>query len=201
MTHALLLIDIQNDFMPGGGLAVHNGNMVIAPANELIKHFGNGLIIATQDWHPANHKSFASNHPNKKPYDVVDLNGLQQILWPDHCIQGTTGAEFHTDLLPIPYVFCKGEDIEVDSYSGFFDNGKRNQTQLNAFLKDHGIKELTVAGLATDFCVKFTVLDALALGYKVNVNMKACKGVNAITPTDDIAAFRTMAMAGATLVV
>lgn len=196
MTTALLLIDIQNDFMPGGTLAVPNGNEVVPVANRLIEQFKNGLIVATQDWHPANHKSFASNHPGKKPFEMIDLNGLPQVLWTDHCVQGTLGAEFHEDLLPIPNVFCKGEDPEVDSYSGFFDNGKRRQTQLDMFLKENHVDQVDIMGLATDYCVKFTVLDALALGYKVNVIEDGCRAVN-LKPGDGQAAYVEMETAGA----
>ena len=199
MTDALLLIDIQNDFMPNGSLPVRRGDEVVPVANEYIRNFGNGLIIATQDWHPANHKSFASNHPGKKLFETVDLNGLTQCLWTDHCVQNTPGAEFHPDLLPVPIVFCKGEDPEVDSYSGFFDNGKRNKTQLDAFLKEHAVTNLTIMGLATDYCVKFTVLDALALGYNVNVAGKGCRAVN-LNLDDETAAFAAMQAAGAKVI-
>lgn len=200
MNKALLLIDIQNDFCPGGSLAVPRGDEVVSVANDYIKKFGDGLIIATQDWHPANHKSFASNHAGKKPFvDVIMLNGLTQVLWTDHCVQNTPGADFHPDLLPIPIVFCKGEDPEVDSYSGFFDNGKRHQTQLDSFLKENSVNELTVMGLATDYCVKFTVLDALELGYKVNVVEAGCRAVN-LKPNDDKVAFVSMKAAGAEII-
>jgi nicotinamidase/pyrazinamidase len=200
MTQALLLIDLQNDFMPGGALAVPRGDEVVKVANEYIKSFKDGLIIATQDWHPADHKSFASNHPGKKPFvDVVMLDGLTQVLWTDHCVQNTHGAEFHDDLLPIPNVFCKGEDPNVDSYSGFFDNGKKHQTQLDAFLKENKVDKLVVMGLATDYCVKFTVLDARALGYQVDVVEAGCRAVN-LHANDDKAAFATMLAAGARIV-
>lgn len=198
---ALLLIDIQKDFCPGGALAVPKGDEVVPVANEWIKKFvaENKLIIATQDWHPASHKSFAASHPGQAPFNVIDLNGLQQCLWPVHCVENTDGAEFHDDLLPIPFVFCKGEDTEVDSYSGFFDNGKRNKTQLDSFLKERGVDELVIMGLATDYCVKFTVLDALELGYKVTVPVGGCRAVN-IQPTHGELALVAMEASGAKLI-
>ena len=199
MTEALLLIDIQNDFMPTGTLPVPKGDEVVSVANEWIKKFGNKLIIASQDWHPSNHRSFASNNPGYPLFSVIRLNGLAQCLWTDHCVQDTPGAEFHPDLLPIPFVFCKGEDVDVDSYSAFFDNGKVHQTQLDSFLKEHGVTKLTVMGLATDYCVKFTVLDALALGYKVDVVEAGCRGVN-MKPTDSDVAFVQMKAAGANII-
>jgi nicotinamidase/pyrazinamidase len=180
MKRALLLIDIQKDFCKGGTLEVPYGDEVVPVANEMIKLFTatNDLVIATQDWHPANHGSFAANHDGKKVFDLIDLNGLKQVLWPTHCVENTTGSEFHDDLLPIPVVFCKGEDPSVDSYSGFFDNGKRNKTQLDDYLKEQGVTELFIMGLATDYCVKFTALDAVELGYKVNIISEGCQGVN-----------------------
>lgn len=178
---ALLLIDIQKDFCKGGALAVPYGDDVVPVANKLIEKFtaSDDMVIATQDWHPENHGSFAANHPGKKVLDITDLDGQMQILWPVHCVENTVGAEFHDDLLPIPYVFCKGEDAKVDSYSGFFDNGKRNKTQLDAFLKENGITDVYIMGLATDYCVKFSALDAVELGYNVFLVSDGCRGVNA----------------------
>ena len=166
MKRALLLIDIQKDFCKGGALAVPNGDEVVPIANEMIKlfTFNNDLIIGTQDWHPANHGSFAVHHEGKNAFDLIDLNGLKQVLWPTHCVENSIGAEFHDDLLPIPMVFCKGEDPTIDSYSGFFDNGKRNKTQLDDFLKSNNITDLYIMGLAIDYCVKFTAVDAKELG-------------------------------------
>lgn len=182
---ALILVDIQNDFCKGGALEVPNGDEVVPVANKMITKFtkSDDLIIATQDWHPANHGSFASNHIGKNPFQVIDLNGLPQVLWPTHCVENTNGADFHPDLLPIPNVFCKGEDPTVDSYSGFFDNGKRNKTQLDDFLKQNNVSHLFIMGLATDYCVKFTALDAIDLGYKVVLIADGCEGVN-INKTD-----------------
>jgi nicotinamidase/pyrazinamidase len=199
MKQALLLIDIQNDFCPSGSLAVPNGDQVVPVANWWIRQFSDGLIIATQDWHPANHGSFASNNPGKKPFEMGELNGLPQCMWTDHCVQNTYGAEFHPDLLPIPFVFCKGEDPTVDSYSGFFDNGRLNKTQLDGFLNERGITELIIMGLSTDYCVKFTVLDALELGYKVKVIADGCRGVN-IKPDDSKEAFKQMHDVGAEII-
>jgi len=196
---ALLLIDLQNDFCPGGALAVEEGNLLIPIANELMPHFE--MVLATQDWHPANHGSFAANHPWRKPGQVIDLNGLPQVLWPIHCVQESFGAEFvpalHTS--GIHKVFVKGTDPEIDSYSGFFDNGHRKATGLGDYLKAQGVDELYVMGIATDYCVKFTVLDALELGFKVNLIQDACRGVN-LQPGDVERAVVEMSSKGAALV-
>lgn len=175
---ALIIVDIQNDFLPGGALAVADGDHVIPIINKLIPKFE--TVIATQDWHPAGHGSFASSHPGKNPGEVIDLHGLQQVLWPDHCVQGTKGAEFNSSLdqKHIQKVFQKGTDPRIDSYSGFFDNGKRKDTGLHNYLESLGIKEVFVVGLATDYCVKFTALDAAGLGYKTNVIADATRAVN-----------------------
>lgn len=174
----LLLIDLQNDFCPGGALAVDEGNLLIPIANALMPKFD--LVIATQDWHPATHGSFAANHPWRRPGQVIDLNGLPQVLWPIHCVQESFGAEFVQSLntTGIHKVFVKGTDPEIDSYSGFFDNGHRKATGLGDYLKEMGVTEVWVMGIATDYCVKFTVLDALELGFKVNLIEDACRGVN-----------------------
>ncbi|HOY17705.1 MAG TPA: bifunctional nicotinamidase/pyrazinamidase, partial [Haliscomenobacter sp.] len=174
----LLLIDLQNDFCPGGALAVEEGNLLIPIANALMPRFD--LVLATQDWHPATHGSFAANHPWRKPGQVIDLHGLSQVLWPIHCVQESFGAEFVPTLntAGIHKVFVKGTDPEIDSYSGFFDNGHRKATGLGDYLKAQGVDELYVMGIATDYCVKFTVLDALELGFKVNLIQDACRGVN-----------------------
>lgn len=200
MNEALLLIDIQNDFMPTGRLPVPKGDEVVPVANWWMNKFNDRLIIATQDWHPADHMSFAVNHKDKKPFDMVELDGLPQCLWNVHCVQDTLGADFHPDLLPIPFVFCKGEDLMVDSYSGFFDNGRKNKTQLDSFLKEREVKKLFVMGLATDFCVKFTVLDALMLGYNVDVIVEGCRAVN-VNPNDGSQALNDMATAGAKIII
>ncbi len=163
---ALILVDIQNDFVPGGALPVPEGDAIIPTVNALMPHFD--LVVATQDWHPQNHGSFASNHPGKKVYDVIELNGLQQILWPDHCVQGTPGADFVPALNtnPVEAIFRKGTDPGIDSYSGFFDNGKRKSTGLADYLRGRGVDEVFVVGLAGEFCVNYTILDAADLGFK-----------------------------------
>ncbi len=175
---ALICVDIQNDFCPGGSLEVREGDQVIPVANKLMEHFD--LVVATQDWHPANHKSFAAMHPWRYPGDVIDLNGLQQILWPIHCVQGSFGAEFALGLNTDAFeaIFVKGTDTEIDSYSGFFDNGHRKATGLGDYLKEKGVDEVYILGLALDVCVKFTVLDALGLGFKTYLVEDGCRGVN-----------------------
>src|SRR5258706_8522984 len=160
---ALILIDLQNDFVPGGALAVHDGDHVVPIANELMKRFD--LVVATQDWHPPDHGSFAANHPGKRVGEVIDLNGLPQVLWPVHCVQGTYGAEFVAGLTvdKVTRVFRKGTDAAIDSYSGFFDNGHRRATGMGDWLKERGVRDIYVMGLATDYCVKFTALDGRGL--------------------------------------
>ncbi|MBE0666916.1 MAG: bifunctional nicotinamidase/pyrazinamidase, partial [Bacteroidales bacterium] len=162
---ALVVIDVQNDFMPGGQLEVHHGDIIIPVINRLQKHFE--LIVATQDWHPENHKSFASNHPGKKPFDRIILKGTDQVLWPDHCIQGSEGAEFHSGLEAgrIAAIFRKGMDPEIDSYSGFFDNGHLISTGLSGYLKERGVTEVAYCGLAADICVYHTIKDSISEGF------------------------------------
>jgi len=166
MNSALIIIDMQNDFMPGGSLAVPGGDEIIPLINVLQKSFG--CVIATQDWHPFDHGSFASNHPDKKPFDVIELFGLQQRLWPDHCVQGSSGADFHADLNTdsIQAIFRKGMDPSVDSYSGFYDNGHRNQTGLMGYLRGLQISKLYFCGLAADYCVYFSIRDASQAGFE-----------------------------------
>lgn len=177
MKKALILVDIQNDFVPGGALAVPGGNAVVEVANRVMAGFE--LVVATQDWHPADHGSFASQHNANRVGDVIDLNGLPQILWPDHCVQNTRGSEFvgGLNVRRITKVFQKGMDPGVDSYSGFFDNGHRGATGLDKYLKENLVEELTLMGLATDYCVKFTALDACALGFKVRLLTEGIRGV------------------------
>ena len=164
MKRALLLVDIQNDFLPGGALAVRQGDAVIAVANRLIPHFD--VVVATQDWHPPGHGSFAANHAGKQPGETVALDGLPQVLWPVHCVQGTRGSEFAGSLQTsrIDQKFTKGANRNVDSYSGFFDNGHRQSTGLGDYLKANRVEAVYVCGLATDYCVKFTAVDAVASG-------------------------------------
>jgi nicotinamidase/pyrazinamidase len=171
----LLIIDVQNDFIPGGSLPVPEGDQVVSLINRLQKEFD--LVIATQDWHPVGHASFASSHAGNKEFDVVKINGLDQVLWPDHCVQGSTGAEFHPQLetLRIESIFRKGTDPEIDSYSGFYDNAHLKSTGLTGYLKGKGVKELYVVGLAGEFCVYFSVLDALAEGFSVTLIEDATK--------------------------
>jgi|SRR5690606_28040257 len=175
----LIIVDIQNDFLEGGSLAVSGGNEVIPIINQLQNDFE--LIVATQDWHPIHHKSFAKNHNGKNEFEVIDLNGLPQVLWPVHCVQGSFGAEFHKDLNSnkIEAIFRKGMNPEIDSYSGFFDNGKRKNTGLFGYLKDRNVSEVFVCGLAADYCVYFTANDALDLGFKTTIIEKATKPIDA----------------------
>ena len=174
---ALIIVDVQNDFCPGGALAVENGDAIIDIINGLQHQFD--LVVATQDWHPADHKSFAANHADKNIGDVIELAGLPQVLWPTHCVQNTDGADFHPRLQTqnIARIFRKGEDETVDSYSGFFDNGHRRATGLGAYLKEQKATQVFVCGLATDYCVKFTALDARELGFDVTLIEDACRGV------------------------
>jgi nicotinamidase/pyrazinamidase len=163
---ALILVDIQNDFLPGGALAVADGDKIIPVLNRIQREFS--LVVATQDWHPGNHGSFAMNHPGKNVFEQIDLNGLPQTLWPAHCVQNTKGAELAGALERerIAKIFPKGTDAAIDSYSGFFDNGHRKSTGLGEWLKGRGASEIYVCGLATDYCVKFTALDAVAAGFR-----------------------------------
>ena len=195
---ALLLVDIQNDFTPGepgGALAVPNGDEVIAVANRLIPSYE--LVVATQDWHPAGHKSFAGSHLGHQVGEVIEWNGLQQILWPDHCVQGTVGAEFCAglDVARINEVVQKGTDLNIDSYSGFYDNGHRKSTGLADMLRSRGVTEVDVIGLATDYCVKFTALDAVEEGFVTRLILEGCRGVE-LKPGDCEKAVDEMRKAG-----
>ncbi len=174
---ALILVDIQNDFLPGGALAVPDGDAVIPVANKLQAVFP--LVVATQDWHPANHGSFAASHPGKKVFEQIELNGLPQTLWPVHCVQNTKGADLANalDRNRIAKIFPKGTDAGIDSYSGLFDNGHRKSTGLGEWLKVQGVTEVFVCGLATDYCVKFTALDAVGMGFKTHFIEDASRGV------------------------
>ena len=176
--NALIIVDVQNDFLPGGALAVKNGDAVIPVINELQDDFA--LVVATQDWHPADHKSFASSHPEKKVFEEIMLDGLPQVLWPDHCVQGTAGAQFSSLLntKKIEAIFRKGMDKNIDSYSGFFDNGKKKATGMGAYLKGRGVTAIYVTGLAADYCVNFTALDGLELGFKSVIISNATKAID-----------------------
>lgn len=182
MTKALLLIDIQNGFCPGGNLPVEDGDKVVPVANALMKSGRYDLVVASQDWHPADHGSFASQHPGAKPFDMGELGGKPQVLWPDHCVQGTPDAEFHPDLdlSSIAYVQKKGENPAVDSYSAFRDNDRAALTGLAGYLKDKGVNELDLMGLATDYCVKFSALDAVDMlpGVKVRFIEDGSRGID-----------------------
>ena len=195
----LILVDIQNDFCPGGALAVTAGNEVVEIANRLMPKFD--WVVATQDWHPANHRSFASQNNGVSIGEVFDLNGIQQIAWPDHCIQNTHGAEFVAELNTdhINKIFPKGTDTEIDSYSGFFDNDHRNATGLGDFLKEKNVTEAFVMGLATDYCVKFTALDAIKIGLNTKLVVDGCRGVE-LSPGDIETATGEMKNAGVEIV-
>ena len=175
---ALLLVDIQNDFLPGGRLAVEKGDEIIPIVNKLQKHFD--LVIATQDWHPADHKSFASNHAGKTAFEKIDLNGLEQVLWPNHCIQSSAGAEFskELDMTKVEVIFRKGTNTEIDSYSGFYDNGYRKSTGLADYLIGKGVTELFVVGLAADYCVYYSAKDALKEGFTTHLIEDATRPID-----------------------
>jgi nicotinamidase/pyrazinamidase len=192
---ALLFIDIQNDFLPGGALAVPRGDEVIAVANDLMRSYE--AIVATQDWHPADHLSFASQHPEKQIGGVIQLAGVDQILWPDHCVQNTFGAEFPASLNAsrIQHVVQKGTDRTIDSYSGFFDNARRKATGLESYLRARDIDTLHILGLATDYCVKATALDALDLGFQTVLLTAGIRGVD-LNPGDCQRAIEQMRAAG-----
>ena len=196
---ALILVDIQNDFLPGGPLAVPDGDAVIPVANKLQPAFP--LVVATQDWHPSNHGSFAASHPGRKVYEQITLNGLPQTLWPVHCVQNTPGAALGAGLEQdrIDRIFQKGTDAGIDSYSGFFDNGHRKSTGMGEWLKGNEVTEVFVCGLATDYCVKFTALDALQCGFKTSLIADASRGAN-IAPEDVRNAIREMEQAGVRVV-
>ncbi|MGI8637658.1 MAG: bifunctional nicotinamidase/pyrazinamidase [Segetibacter sp.] len=175
---ALLLIDIQNDFIPGGSLAVPGGDEIIAMVNELQPRFE--LVVATQDWHPPHHKSFSANHPGKNVFDQIDLNGFTQVLWPVHCVQGTKGAEFSKmlNINKVEAIFRKGTDIEIDSYSGFYDNGHCKSTALADYLRGKQATELYIAGLAADYCVYYTAKDAIQEGFTAYVIEDAVRAIS-----------------------
>ena len=181
-TSALIIIDVQNDFCPGGALEVEEGDRVVDPLNRLAALFAarSGRVVATQDWHPFDHVSFAASHENKKPGDTVDLPGVKgQVLWPGHCIQGRTGADFHEglDQKPINFIIRKGFRTGLDSYSAFFENDRKTSTGLDGLLKSLSIDTLVMGGLATDYCVLYSALDAASLGYKTIVAEDAVRGV------------------------
>lgn len=175
---ALLLVDIQNGFMPYGSLPVPGGDQIVPVVNRIINDYP--LVVASQDWHPQNHGSFANNHPGKQPFEVIDLNGLEQILWPVHCVQGTDSAAFHPELNanPVAAIFRKGMNPEIDSYSAFFDNGHRHNTGLADYLRAHKITHLHITGLAADYCVYYTIKDALQEGFNVSLITTATRAID-----------------------
>ncbi len=192
---ALILVDLQNDFMPGGALAVPDADQVIPVANRLARRFT--LVVASRDWHPPDHGSLVTSHPGKRPGDVIELGGLEQILWPAHCLQGSPGARFvdGLELGADVTVFDKGTDPEVDSYSCFFDNAKRRSTGLDRFLKERDVRQVYLLGVATDYCVKFSALDAAELGFETLVVEDGCRGID-LQPGDVERAFAAMEEAG-----
>ena len=196
---ALIVVDMQEDFMPEGPLGVPGARDIVKPINRLMRRFE--LVVATQDWHPAEHGSFAVNHPGRRVGEVVDLAGVQQILWPVHCVQNRPGAEFvkRLSLRRIHRVVRKGTDPSVDSYSGFFDNGRKHATGLERILRDQGVEEVAVVGVATDYCVKYTALDAAELGFRTLLVEDACRGVE-LKPGDVELAIEQMQSAGVRLV-
>lgn len=175
---ALVIVDVQNDFLPGGSLSVDFGNEIIDLINGIQSRYN--IVVATQDWHPLGHQSFASNHADGVVFTTTLVNGIEQILWPDHCVQGSFGAELSSELIQhhIQAIFRKGIDPRVDSYSGFFDNGRLRSTGLDGFLKEQGVTEIHICGLAADFCVFFTAMDALELGYKTAIVSKGTKPID-----------------------
>lgn len=178
MTHALIVIDVQNDFCPGGALAVPEGDVIVPGINALMQEAG--AVILTQDWHPAGHSSFASSHKGASPYEVIDMPYGPQVLWPDHCIQGSDGAAFHGDLNVerADMIVRKGYRPAIDSYSAFFENDHVTPTGLEGYLRTRGIDRLTLVGLATDFCVNYSAVDAARLGFDVTVRMELCRAID-----------------------
>ncbi|MVN75030.1 bifunctional nicotinamidase/pyrazinamidase [Hymenobacter sp. HMF4947] len=193
---ALLLIDVQLDFLPGGALAVPEGDAILQMLNDLQPHFD--LVVATQDWHPAGHRSFASTHPGQAVFADIEWQGLPQRLWPDHCVQGSPGAALHPalNLNRVEAIFRKGIAPDIDSYSAFFDNGHRRSTGLAAYLRGRGVTHVFVAGLAADYCVYFTAKDALQEGFAVTVLEDATRG---IAPDSIAAAWADLRAQGAQL--
>src|SRR5436309_10695371 len=196
--NALIIVDLQNDFLPGGALPVQHGDEVILLANELQRRFD--LVVATKDWHPPNHGSFAANHRGKKPGDRIMLDGIEQILWPVHCIQNTGGSEFASsfDTNRVAHIFHKGINPQIDSYSTFFDNAHRRHTGLAHYLEKRSIKEIYLMGLALDYCVKYSALDARELGLTTCVILDGCRGIE-LEPGDINRARDEMKRAGAVL--
>ncbi len=198
MTKALIVVDVQNDFCPGGALAVAEGDLIVDGINAAMTEFD--LVVLTQDWHPAGHISFATSHAAKNPYETVNLPYGTQVLWPDHCVQGSHGAAFHIDLKQdrANLIIRKGMTTSIDSYSAFFENDQTTPTGLEGYLRTHGVTDLTMVGLATDFCVKFSALDAVKLGFSVTVRQDLCRAVN--LEGSEEAANKEMSAAGVILI-
>ena len=196
MTHALIVIDVQNDFCPGGALAVPEGEQIVPGINALMEGFD--AVILTQDWHPAGHSSFASSH-GAAPMTLTEMPYGPQVLWPDHCVQGTPGAAFHADLMTdrADLIIRKGYNPAIDSYSAFFENDKTTPTGLEGYLRTRGIDSLTMVGLATDFCVNYSAVDAARLGFAVTVRQDLCRAIDFDGSLE--AALHGMAQAGVTL--
>lgn len=197
MTHALIVIDVQNDFCPGGALAVTGGDEIVPGINALMAEAS--AVILTQDWHPAGHSSFASRHAGKAPFETTEMPYGTQVLWPDHCVQGSAGAAFHGDLdmTRAEAIIRKGYNPAIDSYSAFFENDHKTPTGLHGLLQERGISRLTMVGLATDFCVKFSAVDAAKLGYDVTVDQALCRAID--LDGSLAASLEGMAQAGVTL--
>ena len=194
---ALLVIDVQNDFCPGGALAVADGDAVVAPANALMRRFG--AVVLTQDWHPPGHESFASAHSGRAPFETMTLAYGEQTLWPDHCVQGTPGAAFHAslDTVPAQLEIRKGFRRAIDSYSAFFENDRRTSTGLAGYLRERGLTRVLLCGLATDYCVAYSAIDARRLGFEAVVLLDACRAIDLDRSLD--AALAEMAAAGVVL--
>ena len=178
MSQALIAIDVQNDFCPEGALAVPGGNEIVAGINSLMETFP--CVVLTQDWHPAGHSSFATSHPGKNPYDMTEMPYGPQVLWPDHCVQGSQGSAFHSDLntTRADLIIRKGYNPAIDSYSAFYENDQTTPTGLDGYLRTRGITDLVLVGLATDFCVSFSAQDAARLGFDVSVRTDLCRAID-----------------------
>lgn len=196
---ALVVVDMQNDFMPGGALGVPSADEIVPMINALIPRFS--LVVATKDWHPPDHVSFAANHPGKKVGDKIRIGDMDQILWPVHCVRNTDGADFVSSLETTNFasIFYKGTDKNIDSYSAFFDNARRKSTGLGDYLKSRNINEVYLAGLTTDYCVLYSTMDAIDLGFMVNVIVDACRPIN-LDPRDEQRALAAMAAKGAKII-
>ncbi|PIE10833.1 MAG: nicotinamidase/pyrazinamidase [Rhodobacterales bacterium] len=196
-SHALIVIDVQNDFCPGGALAVSGGDEIVPGINRLMDDFA--AVILTQDWHPEGHSSFASQHEGKAPLELIEMPYGPQVLWPDHCVQGTRGAAFHADLRQdADLILRKGFRRDIDSYSAFFENDHETATGLAGYLRERGITDLTFVGLATDFCVAWSAIDAAAQGFNATVRLDLCRAIDAGGSLEN--SMTAMEQAGVTLI-